>query len=69
MTTLEELLYVRDSLRELVPDPNIDFGPSYELTLQRRNDSLKIINKWIKLAKKESMKPELSYSRIGLNNV
>jgi hypothetical protein len=69
MTTLEQLLHVRDSLRELVPDPDIDFGPAYGGAVQRKCESLKIVNGWIRLAQKESLQPELGYSRVGLNNV
>ncbi len=49
--TLENLYKVRESLRELIPDPEIDFGPSYELTKQRKKEAISIVDKEIKWMK------------------
>lgn len=51
--TLEEAVKVRESLEELIADPEIDFGPSYEFTKIRQAESLKIIRKEIKRLKNE----------------
>ena len=49
--TLENLYKVRESLRELIPDPEIDFGPAYEMTKQRKKEALSIVDKEIKWMK------------------
>lgn len=70
--TLEDLYKIRDSLEELIADPEIDFGPSYELTKRRKSEALRIVNKAIKEIKNEDRKylqSQLGYSRIGRNNV
>ena len=70
--TLEDLYKLRDSLEELIADPEIDFGPSYEMTKIRKSEALKIVNKEIKRVKNEDSKyvqSQLGYSRIGRNNV
>lgn len=72
MLTLEELYKLKDSLEELIADPEIDFGPSYEMTKIRKSEALKIVNKAIKQLKnedKKSIQSQLGYSRIGRNNI
>ena len=54
--TLENLYKVRESLIELIPDPEIDFGPSYELTKQRKKEAISIVDKEIKWMKALSNK-------------
>ena len=46
--TLDELRQIRESLRELVADPQIDFGPAYEGAKQRQIAALKLLNKGIR---------------------
>lgn len=36
LTDLDLLAYALESLKECVPDPDIDFGPAYELACKRR---------------------------------
>lgn len=70
--TLEELYKLKDSLEELIADPEIDFGPAYEMTKIRKSEALKIVNKEIKRVKNEDrnyVQSKLGYSRIGRNNV
>lgn len=45
---IEELKLIKESLSELIPDPEIDFGPAYEMTHQRKREALRIINKLIR---------------------
>lgn len=54
--TLENLYKVKESLEELIPDPEIDFGPSYELTKQRKKEAITIVNKEIRWMKQLSDK-------------
>ncbi len=49
--TLENLYKVRESLIELIPDPEIDFGPAYEMAKQRKKEAISILNKEIKWMK------------------
>ena len=42
--TLDNALKIKELLQELVPDPNIDFGPAYEGTKWRQREAIKIIN-------------------------
>lgn len=49
--TLEEAIKVKESLEELIADPEIDFGPSYEFTKIRQAEALRIIRKEIKRIK------------------
>lgn len=51
--TLEEAVKIKESLEELIADPEIDFGPSYEFTKIRQAEALKIIKKEIKRLKQE----------------
>jgi hypothetical protein len=46
--TLEEAVKIRESLKELIADPEIDFGPSYEMVKIRQEEALRIIKKEIK---------------------
>lgn len=48
---LENLIKVRESLKELIPDPEIDFGPAYEMTKQRKKEAIKLIDAEIRWAK------------------
>jgi len=45
---LKEAIKIKESLEELIADPEIDFGPSYELTKRRQTDAIKIIKRHIK---------------------
>jgi len=45
--TLEEAVKVKESLEELIADPEIDFGPSYKFTKIRQAEAIKIIKKEI----------------------
>lgn len=70
--TLEELYKLKDSLEELIADPEIDFGPTYEMTKIRKSEALRIVNREIRRIKNEDRKhlqSQLGYSRIGRNNV
>ncbi len=70
--TLEDLYKIKDSLEELIADPEIDFGPAYEMTKVRKSEALKLVNKEIKRIKNEDRKylqSKLGFSRIGRNNV
>jgi hypothetical protein len=70
--TLEELYKLKDSLEELIADPEIDFGPAYEMTKIRKSEALKLVNREIKRLKNEdskTIKSQLGYSRIGRNNI
>lgn len=49
--TLEDLYKVRESLIELIPDPEIDFGPAYEMAKHRKKEAISILNKEIKRMK------------------
>lgn len=51
--TLQEAIKVRESLEELIADPEIDFGPAYEHVKIRQAEALKIIKKEIKRLKEE----------------
>ena len=51
--TLEEAVKVKESLEELIADPEIDFGPAYGFTKIRKAEALRIIRKEIKLLKTE----------------
>ncbi len=46
--TLEEAIKIKESLEELIADPEIDFGPAYEFVKIRQAEALKIIRKEIK---------------------
>ena len=50
--TLEEAVKVKESLEELIADPEIDFGPAYGLTKLRQQEALKIIKREIKELRK-----------------
>ncbi len=70
--TLEELYKLKDSLEELIADPEIDFGPAYEMTKIRKSEALKIVNREIRRLKNEDKKyvqSQLGYSRVGRNNI
>ena len=70
--TLEDLYKLKDSLEELIADPEIDFGPAYEMTKIRKSEALKIVNREIRRIKNEDKKhiqSQLGYSRVGRNNV
>ena len=51
--TLEEAIRVKESLEELIADPESDFGPAYEMTKLRKQEALRIIKKEIRLLKAE----------------
>lgn len=49
--TLTELVKVKESLEELIADPQIDFGPAYEMAKRRKQEALRIVNRAIREAK------------------
>lgn len=49
--TLENLYKVRETLMELIADPEIDFGPAYEGTKKRKTEAIKIVDKEIRWMK------------------
>ncbi len=51
--TLEEAVKIKESLEELIADPEIDFGPAYEHTKIRQEEALRIIKKEIKRIREE----------------
>ena len=51
--TLEEAIKIKESLEELVADPEIDFGPAYEMTKIQQAAALKIIREEIKRLRNE----------------
>ena len=51
--TLEEAVKIKESLEELIADPEIDFGPAYEMTKHRKQEALLIIKKEIRQLKAE----------------
>ena len=51
--TLEEAVKIKESLEELIADPEIDFGPAYEMTKRRKQEALSLIKKEIKRLKAE----------------
>ena len=54
--TLENALKIKESLKELIADPEIDFGPAYEMTKERKKEALRIIDqeiKWMKALRKK----------------
>ena len=44
---IDDLKKIKESLMELIPDPEIDFGPAYEFTHQRKREAIRLINKLI----------------------
>ena len=54
--TLEKLYKIKESLRELIPDPEIDFGPAYEMTKERKKEALKIVEQEIRWMKAQGNK-------------
>lgn len=54
--TIEELLKVIDSLEELIADPEISFGPSYEMVKMRKTEALQICRRELNGLKKKQNK-------------
>lgn len=50
---LEEAQLIKQTLEELVADPNIDFGPAYSMAGGRKREALKIIRREIRHLKPE----------------
>lgn len=48
--TLDELKKIEESLEELIADPEIDFGPAYEMAKIRKEKALRIVRRAIKEA-------------------
>lgn len=46
---LKDAIKIKESLEELIADPEIDFGPSYEMTKKRKKEALSLIRKEIHL--------------------
>lgn len=83
--TLEELIKVEQSLKELTADvETFNWGPSWEFANQRKAEALKIIRREIKFlqnkqaeraeanerrAEMREIRSKLGHSRIGRNNV
>lgn len=44
---IDDLKKIKESLMELIPDPEIDFGPAYEFTHQRKQEAIRLVNKLI----------------------
>ncbi len=63
--TLENALKIKELLQELVPDPDIDFGPAYEGTKQRKKEAIKILNAEIKWMKALRARDEQIKQRTG----
>jgi hypothetical protein len=40
---LKDLIFIKETLQELIADPEIDFGPAYEFTKKRKEEALKIV--------------------------
>ena len=53
---IEELKLIKESLSELIPDPEIDFGPAYEMTKERKKEALKIVEQEIRWMKAQGNK-------------
>ncbi len=51
--TLEEAIKIKESLEELIADPEIDFGPAYEHAKIRQAEAIRIIKKEIKRIREE----------------
>lgn len=51
--TLNEAIKIKESLEELIADPEIDFGPAYEFVKIRQAEALLIIKKEISLLKQK----------------
>lgn len=51
--TLTDAVKIKESLEELIADPEIDFGPAYEMAKIRQLEALYIIKKEIKHLKQE----------------
>lgn len=54
--TLENLYKIKESLRELIADPEISFGPAYEMTKERKKEALKIVEQEIRWMKAQGNK-------------
>lgn len=48
---LKEAQHIKETLEELVADPNIDFGPAYSMSGGRKREALKIIRREIRQLK------------------
>ena len=48
MDKLQELCFLRDTMQELIADPEIDFGPAYEMTVQRKKRALSMLQRMIR---------------------
>jgi len=55
---LKDLIFIEETLRELIADPEIDFGPAYEFTKKRKQEALKIVRAEIAWRKSASFKEE-----------
>ena len=53
MMSIEAMKQWRESLEELVPDPQCDFGPAYENMKRRQKEALKSIDQAIAEAEKQ----------------
>ena len=51
--TLADLISIKESLEELIADPEIDFGPAYEMCKRRQVAALNIVKREIKLLKEK----------------
>ena len=53
---LESARLIEEVLQELIPDPEIDFGPAYESTKERKKEALRLIRQEIRWMKAMSQK-------------
>jgi hypothetical protein len=52
---LQQLYQIKESLEELIADPEIDFGPAYEGAKSRKVAALRIVNHAIQSQEKYEM--------------
>lgn len=45
---LKEAIQIKESLEELIADPETDFGPAYELIKRRQQKAIKLIKRHVK---------------------
>jgi hypothetical protein len=50
---LKDLIFVKETLQELIADPEIDFGPAYEMAKVRKKEALKILRAEIAWEKRQ----------------
>ena len=48
MDKLQQLMFLKDTVEELIADPETDFGPAYEMTVQRKKLALSVLRRMIR---------------------